>query len=208
MFTSDTAAVLTGDIVKSQDLPAGELDKIFDALLDAARAIGAWQGQSACFTRFRGDGWQVLVTDEAFVFRAVMILRAAVRRIKKGYDTRISLAIGPVEVPGKDLGAASGLAFTQSGRGLDELSGKSRLAISGDVPLRLQTSLPLATEISQGWTALQAQVAMEALRHSEIMSARQVADVLEQTRQNVEKHYASAAVEILRHVALQLEGLE
>ena len=56
MFTSDNAAVLAGDIVKSKDLAPGELDKVFQSMSDAARAIGAWQGQSACFTRFCSDG--------------------------------------------------------------------------------------------------------------------------------------------------------
>jgi len=72
-------AVLTGDIVRSALLLPAQMDAVRASLLDAVQAVKGWKrglaGGRPEF--FRGDGWQVLLTDPAFAMRAAIFLRAS-----------------------------------------------------------------------------------------------------------------------------------
>ncbi len=153
-------AVLTGDIVKSTQLPDGALEAIFDGLAQAADALAQWSDVDPCLTRARGDGWQV-VAPAPLALRAALALRAGVRLTGKDHDTRIGIALGTATLPGPDLSAASGPAFVASGHALDTMARRVRMAASG--PVALTTALPLADHIAQGWTVRQAQIALATL---------------------------------------------
>lgn len=152
-------AVLTGDIVASSTLSTTDLDALFGALGHAAEALAALQDTPPRLTRFRGDGWQMLAAPR-FAFRATLVARAAVRAVAKGRDTRLALAIDGVERLGpQGLADAAGPAFLASGRLLDRLPSKRRMAAEG----RLAMPIALADGIVAGWTARQAEVAFHLL---------------------------------------------
>ena len=127
------AAVLTGDLVASTAASPADVDRLMHRLdtaaQDAARALGA---DDPRFTRFRGDGWQIVVSPAPLYLRITAVLLSGLRLFDIGIGTRIGIGIGAVDRLGtRDLSDASGPAFTWSGHALDSLPGTDRLAIAG-----------------------------------------------------------------------------
>lgn len=138
------SAVLTGDLVGSTGLERDEIT--------AAMAALASYGDKFC--RFRGDGWQVFLADATKTLRTVLLIRADLRT--RNITTRISIGIGDVDHLG-DMTDATGTAFSLSGRGLDAMPKRARLA---GAPSAVFT---LADWIAERWSAEQAQAMTFAL---------------------------------------------
>ncbi|MEO0990043.1 MAG: hypothetical protein AAFX00_03725 [Pseudomonadota bacterium] len=197
-------AVLTGDIVRSRALPEGGLDRAFAALGRAAECIAEWQGASARLTRFRGDGWQMIVTDVRFVLRATLMIRAALRSVGKGLSTRIAVGVGAQgHIPDADLSSAEGDAFVISGASLDALPSRKRIA-PGNAPAVVAMGLLLSAALADGWTETQAAVALLALSAPE-KSQAEMARQTGTTQQNVQKLLEAAAFEPLQSALEVLE---
>ena len=184
-MTSDVA-VLTGDIVGSQDYPEGQLDAVFAALGGAARQIAQWSDMPARLTRVRGDGWQ-LVTPAPLGLRAMLVARSAVRSAATSADSRVALGQGAGRMPSAGLGDAEGDAFVTSGRQLDTMPPRARLAAPGRV------FVPLLDHVVSGWTRRQSQVAFLAL-DLPAPSQSDIAERLGITRQTVQRHLDSAGL--------------
>ena len=181
-------AVLTGDIVRSSALGGAELDAVFADLACGAAAVEALQGFPPRLTRFRGDGWQ-MVCAPGRALRCALLMRAAVRRGGKGRDTRLSLAIGPVDPLPVTLGGASGAAFVASGRGLETLRGRHRMVVDGAPALAV--AIPLADAIASGWTPAQAAVVFEMLRQPG-RTQEAIAEKLGHSQQDIQKKATAA----------------
>ncbi|MEL6513802.1 MAG: hypothetical protein AAFY74_09600 [Pseudomonadota bacterium] len=197
-------AVLTGDIVKSRELPPDGLDKAFAALGDAARRIEAFGGQPALLTQARGDGWQ-MVTAPPFVLRASLTLRAAVRALGKEFDTRIGIGTGPGQIRSDSLADASGPAFVASGHALDTMRKGGRMAVEdGSQGLRL--AITLANRIVGGWTSRQAEIALESLRLPR-PTQDQLASHFDTTQQTIQQHWdASGLPDLLEACEMYEDG--
>lgn len=155
------AAVLTGDLVASTSHPAQTVDHAMQLLHDTARDIGRWSSppQDTRFTRYRGDGWQMVLAQPQHALRAAVVLQA--RLIAIGLRTRIFIGIGTIERRGTDsLADASGEAFERSGRGLDALADPRTLGIdgSGIIPEDQMIADLLGERIGR-WTGPQAEAA-------------------------------------------------
>lgn len=196
-------AVLTGDIVKSSQLPDGGLDRIFANLALAAEQIGTWQGNSAHLTRNRGDGWQMAVSP-AFALRSVFVARAAVRMTDKRFDTRIALALGTGIIPGVTLADASGPVFTASGQALEHMPRKRDMVVAGDQGTHAVV-LRLAEEIIKRWTEAQAEVALLSLAPQK-PTQMAIATQLNVSQQTVQGHIDSSGVDALIETCEVLDG--
>jgi hypothetical protein len=196
-------AVLTGDIVKSSDLPDGGLDRIFANLGRAADMIAAWQGAPAYLTRHRGDGWQMAVAPQ-FALRAVFASRAAVRMTDKRFDTRIALALGTGVISSKTLADASGPVFTASGQALEEMARKRDMVLAGGQGT-YGVALRLSEEIIKRWTDAQAEVALLALAPDRPTQAA-LAAVLNVTKQTIQGHMEASGVDALIETCEMLDG--
>lgn len=161
-----TIAVLTGDIVKSSRLSAGELDRLFAALDAAIADMRRWPDAPAllAWSRYRGDGWQMALGRPEWALRACLYLRAAIRAASAQFETRIGAGIGMADgVDAGDLGAATGPAFERSGRCLEDL-GKHFLfgvdTADGDAKTAslFGSVFVMADALSRGWTQRQAEV--------------------------------------------------
>ena len=196
-------AVLTGDIVKSSQLPEGGLDRIFANLQHAADVIAGWQDAPTYLTRNRGDGWQMAVAPR-FALRAVFAARAAVRMADKRFDTRIALAIGDGAIPGPTLADARGPVFTASGQALEAMPRRRDMVVAGDQGT-LAIALRLSEEIIKRWTEAQAAVALRAL---DPLGPTQetIAAALELSQQGVQKHIEASGVDALIDVCEALDG--
>jgi hypothetical protein len=207
-----TLAVLTGDLVASSRLPPPLRDGAFEALGAAAGRIAAWQGSGGDgrFSRFRGDGWQMILARPALALRACLFLRASLRTLDRRLDSRISIGVGPASLPQNGaLAAASGPAFEASGRGLDHMARVERFVFAApDAPetgLR-RAVVALADEISRRWTARQARVFAAALQPEAPVQAA-IADALDISQQAVAKHLQAGGDWAIRRGIMAFETL-
>lgn len=189
-------AVLTGDLVASRSSSREAVERGIDTLRRAARDLEAAWGLRLRFTRYRGDGWQVLIDDPALAFEAMIFLRASLIAEDLSLDTRISTGFGPVESIGTtDLSDATGEAFFTSGDHLDHAK-KRRMLVSGRGIGRWQNAVMLLTEnLVSGWTAAQAQaVAASVLEGA---TQEEIAAKLGVTRQAIQLRLAGAGYSAL-----------
>ncbi|MCZ0813942.1 MAG: MarR family transcriptional regulator [Pseudomonadota bacterium] len=149
--------VLSGDLVDSSALSADQVDTALQSLDSAAGDISQWSPDLVTgFARSGGDGWQFSISDHYLALRSALYLRAALRRLGKAFSTRIALACGDGHLPdNRDPNAASGPAFTASGRLLASLRGP-HITMGHASGGTVNALILLADHISQGWTPAQA----------------------------------------------------
>lgn len=203
MKSVSTCAVLTGDLIKSRQAPHATVDAAFTVLRTAAIDFGIDNDVDLRFTRFRGDGWQVILTRAELVLDAMLFLVARLRSISFTIETRISAGIGIVSSIGTtDLADANGTAFFIAGDQLEKMSGKHRLAIAGSgIGLTQAAIVDLAAFITTRWTRTQAEAVAMSLQ-SRFSNHEAIAEALGITRQAVQNRLAGAGL-IYLNTALQ-----
>lgn len=155
-------AVLTGDIVGSRKLSTHELASLFEGVRGVWRCFAEHHGDAVIgeLDVFRGDGWQVALTQPALCLRAAVFLRAAFRAHSKkmDVDSRIGVGVGSVDriVQGR-LSESNGLAFQRSGSALESLPAKGlRWAFDGGPGFAARSlgsmSFPLMDLLIQRWS--------------------------------------------------------
>lgn len=161
MDIHDIHAVITGDLIGSTALPPDRAQAAMSALQQAARD---WV-HDLHFTRFRGDGWQVLTDRPHSALRIAFYMTASLAAADTGLATRIAMGFGTASLRAGDLSAAMGSAFTRSGRALDHMPRKQRWAVSGgpDLPAWIPATTALADWHAARWTAGQAAVVADWL---------------------------------------------
>lgn len=159
---SELVAIFTGDLIASTAAP-DRAETAMQVLARAAATLGHWAGQDACFTRFRGDGWQLRLARPGLALRAALYLTANLTAAT-ALPSRIAIGIGPLAHPGtRDLSDARGAAFEQSGRALDSLPRNRHLALAGAVTDWQIALVTLADWHARRWSAEQAEAAALAL---------------------------------------------
>ena len=155
-------AVLTGDLIRSTSLPQQQADAAMSAL---GKAADDWGGDLH-FTRFRGDGWQILLDRPQSALRIALYMTASLAAADTGLTTRLAIGFGTVTRHSEgDLSDALGTAFTRSGRALDHMPRNRRWAVAGgpSLPAWIPATLALAEWHSARWTPGQAAVVAEWL---------------------------------------------
>ncbi len=146
-------AVLTGDVIGSSRLPATLRKELQGWLKVLARDFAETHGEVVVgkLEAFRGDSWQVCLTDVSLALRAAIFMRAGLKAhpSRENVDTRVGIGVGTVEVLTKSkISESNGEAFIRSGRGLDALRGDLSLWLEWpDGPAQVEAinrmSLPL-----------------------------------------------------------------
>lgn len=167
-------AVLTGDIVGSRKRADSAVEAAMTRIGKTARDLATLADADTRFTRFRGDGWQIVLGRAGWTLRASLIIMADLKAEGHAIETRISAGVGPWESLGtNDLSDASGRAFFVSGHHLDTMPGHRRLAIAGgrdQAPHGVADSdwqaaiFDMAEWIAGRWTQPQAEAMAMALR--------------------------------------------
>jgi hypothetical protein len=163
---ANPVAVLTGDLIASSAAPPEAVDRAMAELADTVGRMAGWNiGVDPRFTRWRGDGWQVMVRAPGYGLRAALCLIASLRAAKLQLSTRVSLGIGSLDHPGTtSLADARGSAFLTSGRALDQMKKPQRIAISGEAMTPLHQGYgDLLAAITQRWSGEQAEAMVHAL---------------------------------------------
>lgn len=188
-------AVLTGDLINSRHADAENVQITFDALRAAANDFGHAHQLDLRFTRFRGDGWQAVLTNPNAVLEATLFIQARLKATQASLGTRIGIGIGPnTSIGTTDLSDADGLAFFISGSLIDNMSPKRQFVIAGQGIGAQQVAIfDLAEFITRGWTPTQAQAVAHALRNYP-RTHDDIASELGITRQAVQSRLAGAGL--------------
>ncbi|MCV6597761.1 MAG: hypothetical protein OIF40_11870 [Mangrovicoccus sp.] len=159
------AAVLTGDLVKSTRASPEAVHVAFASLQSAAEICAIWHGASLRFTRFRGDGWQVVLARPELALRSALYLLATLRASDCGLETRLSLGLGEAKMgSAEDLSSAEGSAFQRAGHMLDNMPRNRRLIMAADGAPALGPGLcALLDAVQQNWGREQAQALLYVL---------------------------------------------
>ena len=168
LHMSNTAAVLTGDLIASTQAGQDAVDGAMNVLEGIAHHEAQISGLDIRFARFRGDGWQMYCPEAARVFRLTVLVLANLHSRPKLAQTRLAVATGEVTViPPNGLASASGEVFSLSGRELDGM-GAERLMFSsqtGDAKWQRPLFSYLNWQSSR-WSAQQAEAVALAFRYN------------------------------------------
>ncbi|MFQ1699902.1 hypothetical protein ACJ5NV_04825 [Loktanella agnita] len=195
MFKPKHIAVLTGDLIKSRKASTAAVDDTLDLLHDAATDFGKAHAQDLRFTRFRGDGWQVILRTPGLLLDAALFFIANLKAGETGIATRISIGTGTAEALGtRDLSDATGPAFFVSGDHLDHMGRGRMIALAGpSIGPAERAIIDLAECIAAGWTATQAE-AMALYLISDTQRHEDIAATLGVTRQAVQSRLSGAGL--------------
>ena len=208
-----TRAVLTGDLVGSSRLSPASLEGARGAFATAATEIETWRtklvGAPADF--FRGDSWQMLLTQPGFALRAALYIRASLKAGAPEWDTRIAIGYGEVDrIDKQRTSLSSGEAFLLSGRALDDLGDTVDITVRGPRDgLKWDALGPLAhlcSVLMDDWSQKQAQAARLALAPDAPTQAR-MAELLGVSQQAVSKALSAAKITALLRAIDHSEAL-
>lgn len=174
-------AVITGDIVNSQEIDKATRESLYTSIDDFAKSLKRkWVDR---YERFRGDSIQCSVNSLPQALRAAMLVRCFVmsytsplkkkRQTAKGYlatqfDIRLSIGIGMVDfINEKKLSSSDGEAFVLSGQSLDNLKKSSERMVlrtnDDEVNKEWEILLSLMDAVMQKWTLNGAELALQKL---------------------------------------------
>lgn len=188
-------AVITGDLIRSSKAPPEKLDAALASIATTAHFLTKYTGADTRFTRFRGDGWQIVLTPQYYL-RAIALILAGLKVDTQTLSTRFGVGFGPVDSLGTtDLGDAKGSAFIHSGRALDSLNRDQAVMMSsgsglgaraerlrGTVEWSDAAMLPMFSFIARRWTVPQAEAMRIALK-DDSQTQGAIAEALGITRQ-------------------------
>lgn len=179
-------AVLTGDIVNSTKLKPVAEKKLIKIL---QTVLANYQ-----FEFYRGDSFQVFVKNAEEALEIALLCRTAAISISKSdqdikSDIRISIGIGMVQLPVKNLATAKGSAFVLSGRAFDEfLKTDARLSIAvenGLANTAVEIISDYLNQLFKVMTYKQAEVIFELLQHK---TQQEVAKFLKKSKSTINQH--------------------
>lgn len=190
-----TGAIITGDIVDSTKMTIEERT----SMLKLLQSLPQWLSP-LCKTNieiFRGDSFQLKVTEPSKSLQIALAIRAIIRANKfkdnnAQWDTRIAVGIGTLDFETDSLATSDGEAYRLSGRGLD-LIGKARLFIKTpweEVNKELMVSTLFADDIVSSWTPSQSRIMFEKLIKDQ--SQEKIGKILGASQQMVSKTLKAA----------------
>ena len=167
-------AVLTGDIIASSDMDASRLETVRKGIQFATERFSNDYRSSveARIDMYRGDGWQLVLTEQELAMRLAVFIQADLRA-RFDADTRIAIGLGNCEQLDRTrVSLSTGEAFMLSGRALEAMTGYFDLTAAlpdRAGPLRgfVPASLHACSQIIRGWTNRQAEIVALALLHPE-----------------------------------------
>lgn len=206
-------AVLTGDLVGSSRLDPASLQGARQTFEAASAEIARWSPQLVASTPdfFRGDSWQLLLTQPGFSLRAAFYIRARLKAGDPDWDTRIAIGLGEVaKIDKSRTSLSSGEAFLLSGHALDAMGSGTTLVVAARPQARSLAALDVLARIcstmADDWSPKQAQAVCLALAPGAPTQA-EMAERLGVTQQAVSKALASAKISAFLQAAQYCETL-
>jgi hypothetical protein len=192
-------SVITGDVVGSSKLSTAERKRLLVVLNEASRAAQRSFGKEVPLPIdiFRGDSWQLVVTEPKEAIRIGLFLRAEFRATwgRGTSDTRLAIGIGTINfIPARRVSEGDGEAFRRSGSALEGMKNDVRMELSlPDKALEknLNAIVYLIDTIAGRWTDKQARAVTGALRG---LTQEEIASMWKPriTQQSVNRHLGRA----------------
>jgi hypothetical protein len=198
-------AVITGDIVNSTLLEKETGRKLTKQIQQLFR--------SNKFEFYRGDSFQAYIKNAAEALRLALQCRTAAISLLPdeaiiSTDIRISIGIGKVIAPVRQLKTAKGEAFALSGRAYDEIvKSEKRLAITAGHSLAneaLQVIADYLNAIFSTLTSKQAEVIYALLRDE---TQQSVAEKLKKTKSTIHQRVVSGRWPEIEKLLRQYENI-
>lgn len=213
-MTTDEAlyAVLTGDLVRSTDLSPDHLGAVRAEIEAGAQAVAGWQPGLLIGGPefFRGDAWQLALSDPRLFLRVAVYLRARLLALPTASDTRIAIGLGPVSRLEPEVSQSVGSAFTLSGRTLDQMKRRRRFeagaASSDGSVLWLAPLLSLCSAVVSRWKPKQARVATFVLDPAGL-TQKEIGERLNMTQQGVSDAVVASDIRAVLDAIVVLEAL-
>ena len=203
-------AVITGDIVRSEQIAIDKRDLLLKVLHDIVEDL---QNKSPMkMEMFRGDSFQIVLERPEASMEIATMIRAGLKSCSpvgenEVWDARLSIGIGTINYQSDSIVTSDGEAFKLSGRGLDTM-GKSRLTAKTcweDVNEELDVLLAFVDDLITGWSVNQA----KAVYHSVALGLLQadIATHIEKSQQNVSKTLNSSKESLLERTLKRFEKI-
>lgn len=162
-------AVLTGDIIRSRNLPGSEREDILTVIKESPKMLTALTQPAlklSTFDVFRGDSFQVIVFQPEMAVSVSVMLRTLVKKtfqkpLKTLPDIRVAIGIGAVDSVPDNVSEGDGEAFQRSGLLLDQMQAEQKMAIATsnvEFDRRWNVELGLLDAILTNWTFQQSEV--------------------------------------------------
>lgn len=162
-----SGAIITGDIVNSTKLTVEGRETMLKILQLIPEVLSPVQNVS--FEFFRGDSFQLGISNAESAVRCAIAVRAWLRchRVNESMvlDARLAVGVGTLDYESDALATSDGEAYRLSGRLLDEMN-KSRLEISTpwhEVNEELKLLTAFADDIISSWSQNQSKVILRSL---------------------------------------------
>lgn len=192
------SAVLTGDLIGSRTHSAAALTAAFDTLEEIVADIHADVGGQVAMSRYRGDGWQVLLDEGKQALRSALRIMAAFAARPDIPQTRLGIGLGPADRPASgQLASASGRAFEAAGDVIDNMDKRRRLDIETGAGTAITTIVALLDHQIGRWTPPQAESLVLALRENR-PTQEEIAATFGVSRQAIQLRLAAVGIDVLR----------
>lgn len=136
------AGVITGDIIRSQNIDPSKYDEMLYTLESTLRMLIDKTGVE--FDVFRGDSFQAVFPVPKDSISGALIVRLALKSAKSPIDVRQSIGIGRVSSLRHSAKSSIGEAFVMSGTGLDQI--KNQNIVINSKNKDFQTRIDLVTK--------------------------------------------------------------
>ncbi|MBN1542990.1 hypothetical protein JW992_12660 [candidate division KSB1 bacterium] len=167
-------AVLTGDVIGSRRWQSRSRPELYDALQQVSKQMQHDFGKAVPLhlDPFRGDSWQLLVTQPALALRIALAIRTSLRLLPTSHrlDSRIAIGLGRIDfLPNERTSQGDGPAFQLSGQALMNLKSQ-HLALAATPELWPDSTLQLLQTVVhhidfllEKWSAKQCRAILGAL---------------------------------------------
>jgi hypothetical protein len=192
-------AVITGDIVSFSKLPTEKRQTLSRIMKNGSETLRKTFKGSVPLEAdlFRGDSWQLLVSDAALSLRVGLFFRAHLREAMGTgkFDTRMAIAVGTVDfVPDDRVSKGDGQAYRHSGNALEQMTRGSNMCFrfpGYEIEESLDVLVHLVDVLAMNWSEKQALAitgALQGLKQEKIGSLREPPI----TEQSVNRHLQRA----------------
>ncbi len=191
--------MITGDIVGFSKLPEKQRRMLSQIMKNASKAVRRNFRRSVPLDLdvFRGDSWQLLISDAGLSLRIAIFLRAYLRAHAgiRRFDTRMAIAIGTVDFVTDDrVSKGDGQAYRYSGNALEQMPKSSYMCFhfpSRQNEESLNVLVQLMDVLATNWSGRQSLAitgALQGLKQEKIGSLWEPSI----TQQSVNRHLQRA----------------
>lgn len=187
-------AVITGDIIGSTKIfPENWLPRL-------KAALGEWGKEPADWELYRGDSFQLRVSNPLQAIEAAVNIKAAIKTVS-GLDFRLGIGLGEIAYNAKKITESNGTAFINSGEVFEQLS-KINQEIGIKSPWQqfdqeMNLMLKLALIPMNQWTVSAAVAVWEVLRNPRL-TQKELGAKLGITQHAVSARLSRAHMEVIQ----------